>query len=105
MLSAGRRDRQIIIQRSTLSETVIGAPDETWSTLYTLWADVEPVGGKEQLSSGREMSARLNRFRILYRAGITEKDKISYDGRAWDILTIRETGRREGLEITAESRA
>lgn len=104
MLKSGRRDRKIIIQRSSMSETVIGAPEPAWSTLHELWAEVVSVGGKEQGASGREMSARLSRFVILYKPGLKESDRISYDGMIWDIIAFRELGFREGIEITAEAR-
>jgi SPP1 family predicted phage head-tail adaptor len=105
MLRAGRRNRKVIIERATTSEEVIGAPKKTWATLRTEWAEEIPIGGKEQLASGREMSTRISRFNFLYFTNVTEKDRLNYDGRYWDIVAIRPLGFNEGLEITAEARA
>lgn len=105
MLRAGRRDRQIIIQQFSTSETVVGAPEQTWTTYATVWAEYIPISGKEALQLNRETSAELVDFVILYDANITPKHRISYGGKTWDILFLKEIGRREGLRITAEARA
>lgn len=104
MLRSGRRDRKIIIERYTTSETVIGAPDETWATHRTEWAEFIPVSGKEVLSLSRQVSGEIARFIILYTSNITTKDRINFKGKYWDIVALRELGRSEGLEITAEAR-
>jgi SPP1 family predicted phage head-tail adaptor len=104
-MRAGRRDRKIIFERFTTSETVIGAPEETWSTHRTEWAEYIPVSGKEILQLNREVSGELARFNILYTSLISVKDRINFNGKYWDIIAIRELGRNVGLEITAEARA
>lgn len=102
MLNIGRMDRQIIIQRVTETRDSIGGLVETWSTLVSLWAQEIPVGGSEALRAGRTTATETSKFVSWYYAGITSKDRISYNSKIWNIVNLREIGLREGLEITAE---
>lgn len=104
MMRAGRMDREIVIQRATTSETVVGSPVPTWTTHLTVWAEYIPVSGREFLQMNREVAALTARFIIRWNSDVLETDRISFGGRTWDILSLREIGRQEGLEITAEVR-
>ena len=104
MLNAGQMDRLIVIQRSTATRDTVGQEIVTWSTHATVWAHVTPIGGSELLKNQRDVAPLTSKFVIRYISTITEKDRISYDSRYWDILAIRELGRREGMELTAEVR-
>lgn len=103
MLRAGRRDRKIIIERN--SEGVadeLGRPQPDWVTQHECWAEVNPISGVELLRMGKEVASKVNRFVILYVTGLLETDRISYESEYWDIMSFRELGRREGIEITAQ---
>jgi SPP1 family predicted phage head-tail adaptor len=103
MIEIGNFDRQITIETLSLNSVdAIGAPVETWSKVVQCWSKVVPMSGTEALRLDRQVSTETSRFFIRYRTGITVKDRISYAGKYWDILNIRELGRREQLEITAE---
>ena len=99
----GDRDRQIVIQRDQgATQSATGQPVTNWQTLYTLWAAVQPVYGMEAYRSQRVTASQVRVFTTEYVAGITAKDRISYESKYWNITNIAELGRQEGLEITAE---
>jgi hypothetical protein len=50
----------------------------------------------------RPTSFEMVRFWIRYLA-VTTKDRVNYNGKVWAITYLRELGRREGIEITAEA--
>lgn len=103
MLEAGRRDRKIIIQHNTGSvKDELGKDIPSWVTKHECWAEYNPIGGQELLNMGKEVSTEVSRFVILYKSDLLETDRISFNGKFWDILFFRELGRREGLEITAQ---
>lgn len=108
MLAAGRLDRRITLQRATATQDgVSGEQVLTWADDMTLWASVEPLAGSE-LFRAQQLEAKADtRFRIRYRTGVTpvETLRISYGGRVYDLRSVVELGRREGLEILAEARA
>ncbi len=104
MIKAGKMDRKIVFQRDNgTTEDAIGHPIKNYQTLRTEWASVEPVSGSEAFKSGRDLGERVARFTCHYFAGLTEKDRISYDSEYWDIQYIREIGRKELLEVMAQT--
>lgn len=107
MIAAGRLDRRIVFERATASQaSPSGEQVLTWATEATVWAEVTPLGGRE-LFQAQQLEAKADtRFRIRHKAGITpdEKLRIAYGGRYYDLRSVVELGRREGLEILAEAR-
>lgn len=103
----GKMDRRIVIQRSTSTEDGFGGPVLTWATLATVWAQFWPVSDGEKWRAGMVESREIARFTIRYSslvAGVTSRDRISFGG-TWGITGVKEIGRREYLEITAEKAA
>jgi head-tail adaptor len=49
-------------------------------------------------------SNATTRFRIRWGLGVEETDRVSYDGKDFEIIGVKEIGRREGQEITAAAR-
>lgn len=107
-MRSARLDRRITIQRATYTQNGLGEQIPTWNTLATVWAEVMPVSDGERIRA-MEVSAEITtRFRIRYSstvASVNPKDRVAYDGRVYDIVGVKELGRRGGLEITANARA
>jgi SPP1 family predicted phage head-tail adaptor len=107
MLDAGSLDRRITLERATATQaSPSGEQLLTWAEETTIWAEVQPLSGGE-LFRAQQLEAKADtRFRVRYRTDITpdEKLRISYGGRTYDIRSVVELGRREGLEIIAQAR-
>jgi SPP1 family predicted phage head-tail adaptor len=106
-MRAGALDRRIVIQRVTTSPNEFNAPVETWSTLATVWASKSDLKDGERMQAGEVASTITTRFRIRYSttvADVNPKDRIAHDGLTYDIVTVKEIGRSEGIEITAAAR-
>ena len=102
MLQAGKLDRQITIERATQgTQNAIGTPAQTWTTVYTPRAQVISISGAEIVKSGAERAVRLARFVVRW-LNLDMKDRVVYDGLTWNIIHLREIGRREGVEILAQ---
>lgn len=94
-------DRRIIIQEVTETQNSYGAASESWSTFKTVWAEVKPVKGKEFFLD-EQVNARIDSiFRIRWIEGLTTKMRISYNGQYYNIYSIIELGRQDGLQINA----
>lgn len=103
-MQAGKLDRRITIQEPVISQDDYGEPVVTgWADVATVWAQVVPVSGREYFDATAVRAEKTTRFRIRWRSGLTEAMRIVYDGRNYDIRSIVELGRREGLEIRAEA--
>jgi SPP1 family predicted phage head-tail adaptor len=103
-MNIGQMDRKITIQRKSSSTVdAAGSPVESWSTHWRTWAKFVPMSGSESLRIERQVGSEIARFFVRFYDDITIKDRISFDGKLWDIQNIRELGRRESLEILAEA--
>lgn len=106
-MRAGKMDRRITLQRKSSSGDSFGQPIETWADISggTVWAEVSPVSGNERWLSQQMIAEADTLFRIRYMAGLTPLDRVVYDGRTYDVKSVIEIGRREGLDISAKTRA
>lgn len=107
-MDAGKLDRRITIRRATVAADAMNEPVETWADHLCIWAAKRDVSDRERLQAAEYGATITARFTIRWSAsssGIGPKDRISYGGREYDILGIKEIGRREHLEITAAARA
>ncbi len=106
-LDAGALDRRIRIERAGMGDDGYNET-EVWTPLATVWAQYLPARGREAREAlGREATMPAT-FRIRWRADappIGPGDRLRFpaddDGRVFDIASVIEIGRREGLEITA----
>lgn len=107
-MESGRLDRRITLQRAVATQdATTGEQVLTWADEATIWAAVEPLSGSE-LFRAQQLEAKADtRFLLRYRPNVTPAGtlRISYAGRTYDIRSVAEIGRQEGLELVAEARA
>lgn len=104
-MRAGRLDRRITIQGKTVAQSASGEPQETWSDIATVWAQARPNRGAERFATMQSVGSAVMTFSIRWRANVSVLNRISFDHELWDILDVREIGRRVGLEIDCTARA
>lgn len=107
-LAAGKLDRKIILQRFTETRDSYNEPVKTWATLATRSASYEPISDGERFRASETAANASARFVIRYSATVADlnpKDRLTYNGDTYEIVHVKELGRREGLEITANARA
>ena len=107
---AGRLDRRIVIERYTATQDAFGGDVETWATLTTVAAQYTPVSDSERMSADQINATSMARFVVrssTVARSVDPKDRLQFNGVAWDIHGIKETkeGRKRFLEITAASQA
>lgn len=95
MINFGKYDQQVVIQSYSESRGADGSAIRTYSTLYTLWAQVIPTGGGESEQSDEKV-ANIN-IQVNVRApGITlnETMRLVWRSKTFDIVSIDEFGTR-----------
>ncbi len=102
-MRAGRLDRRITLQSLVEEQQADGHMRRTYQDIATVWAEVTPGKGQETLADDQIVARQSVIFKIRYRAGIDPKGRVHYKGRFYNIRDVAETGRREGLVITADS--
>lgn len=107
-MDAGRLDVRIVILRATSTPNAMNEAVETWNTLATVWASKTPVMDGEKWAAGQTLADATVRFTIRWSSAVADvnpRDRISYDGRTWDIQGVKDMGRDAYREITATARA
>lgn len=102
MMRAGKLDREVMIERSTTTLDSAGTPLMTWATLATLRAQlIDDVTDEKRRDLGAS-TERTVTFKTRHFPGVTVADRLTYDGEPFNLLHIKEIGRRRGLELRAE---
>ena len=98
-MRAGKLDRIIVIQRVVTTVDEYGTPVEGWTTVATVRAQLVQSTTEEFMRTFGITSDTLAIFRIRYRDGITNANRVTYGERTFDLKEVKELGRREGLEL------
>ena len=107
-MEAGKLDRRIRLERIVATRDELNSPVEQWLELATVWASKLDVRDSERFASAGVGAEIGTRFQIRHSKAVADlnpKDRLVFDGRAYDIVGVKEIGRREGLEISALARA
>lgn len=103
-LCAGDLRHRVTIQAEQRSDDGYGGSSlPTWSTVATVWAEVKPLKGREQLH-GQQLEGRVtHRIIMRYRAGVTAANRLLFGTRAFNIRSVVNVDERgRWLEIMAE---
>lgn len=102
MMFAGRMDRRIVVESYTETRSTYGDVSKTWSTHQTLWANYVQKTGKE-VDADKNINHTIKaHFITRYVSTITPQMRIIYEGDWFNILEVKELGRKEGLKIEVE---
>jgi len=72
-----------------------GQSQPSWSTLTTVWASIEPAGGKE-FYAGQQVNAEVShKVTIRYYADLTTAHRLLFGSRIFDINYIRNVDERK----------
>lgn len=105
---AGGFDRWITIERITgHAPGAFNEQSPVWGVLAELRAAMTPVSDGERWVAqlGQVAAIATHRFRIPWGLSVGPMDRVIHDGRVFEILGVKELGRRVGQEITAVARA
>ena len=99
----GRLNRQLVIERKSISVNETGNETETYATLFTAWGSIQPLRGKESTQANEVVASNFWIIKMRYDSRLKAKDRILFDGDYFDIVGKPiELGYREGLEIMAK---
>ncbi len=104
VLNAGELDRRVTLQKYALTRNADNEPLETWADIRTVWASWRRASARETLAGAQVSASATDIFEIRWASDLAEldaKDRVVYQGRAYDVVAVAEIGRREGLRIDA----
>lgn len=85
-----------------------GALKDNWVAIAEVWGSIKYNRGDERFVAQQVAGQTLVTFTIRWSeivSDLTTKDRVSFDGRNYDIRDVRELARREGIEIDAGVRS
>lgn len=108
MISSGKLDRKVTLLRATTTANALNEPVETFASIGVAWASMRRASAREVLASAEIGAESTTVFEFRYLTGpasLTPKDRLSYGGREFNIQSVEEIGRREGVRVGAVARA
>ncbi|MFC3059511.1 head-tail adaptor protein [Paenirhodobacter populi] len=105
-MTAGALDRRITIERDAGENTPSGwKPD--WQPIGRIWAGRSDISDAEKAAAGTVQGTVVSRFVVrstTLSRDIKPKDRFVTEGLTFSIVGVKQRGRRDYLEITAEAR-
>lgn len=102
-MNAGRKDRKIAVHRAVTTQDDYGQEQSTWGLLAYAFAELKWGRGDERRSAASTEAPQSATFIVWTSAtmrAVNVKDRIYFDGSAWNIQGIAEPNRGE-VEFTA----
>lgn len=87
-MKAGTLSRKVSILRSTTSRNATGEEIPVFAEVYSVFAAVEPLRGRELWASARKLGEEIFRFTIRDAIEISAEDRIALDGMTFGIRSI-----------------
>jgi head-tail adaptor len=106
-MGAGQFDRRVTIIRPAPLRDAHGELSGGVGGETTTWAWVRPARGRERFDAAEERAIRPMLFRFRYRDDLVRVTDLLRDehGSTFDIVDVREVGRRAEIEVEAVARA
>lgn len=107
-MRAGDLDRRVIIQRAATTTDDYNEPVQEWQTLVSVRAAKLEISDGERFRAGEVYSDKAVRFKVRWQKALERldtSDRVIFEDRVYDIVAVKEIGRRDGIEITATARA
>ena len=103
-MRAGRLDRVVTLGKKTVSgQDSYGEETVTWTDVI-VWAERRDLRGDERWTAQQVMGKQTCVYRIYYRTDLTVEDRLVDGSDTYDIHSIAEIGRKEGLELLCSAR-
>ena len=99
----GKFDRRIRLETEVITQNSTGEGERSFILFKEIWAGTTPMSATERFRAAEIHASRVTRFVIRWMAGVLTTMRIYFDGNYYRITGIREIGRRDFLEISAEA--
>jgi len=99
-MESGRLRHRVVVEQVALSGDAMSQPTETWTTYATLWADIQPLRGREFIAAQAANSEVTVKVITRYKSGISPKWRLKYGTQIYLILEIVNPGmKNKSLEF------
>lgn len=85
---AGKLDQRVALQQPTSTADAMGGCVTTFATVATVWAQVEPLSGREFEAAKAANSEVELKVIIRYYSGLTPKWRLQHGAKVYEILAV-----------------
>ena len=103
-MKAGDLTERVTVERFTATYDELGQPIEAWAPLFTCWAAVEPLTGREFIAAQAAQSEVTARIRMRFRPWMTAEDRVIHNGTTYGIESLVDV-RSENRELVLMCKA
>jgi SPP1 family predicted phage head-tail adaptor len=79
-MDPGQLNQRVTIQQPSASKDALGQRVETWANVADVWAQVQPLKGREFFAAGAMQSEAAVRVRMRWRAGVDGTMRVLWRG-------------------------
>jgi len=93
------KDQRVTLKARSVVKDAVGQDTITWSTLATVWAQVQALRGREFFAAAQTQQEHSIKVRIDYRADVDLTMRLEWRGQGYDITGVVPVGRNDMLEL------
>lgn len=105
-LAAGKRDRRVTLLRQSQVDNH-GDFQTVFTNVCTVWGSYRPLRASERFAQSGNLAQAEVEFQILYSSAVSwlsPADRLSVNGKEYEIVEVSELGRQKGLSVIAKLR-
>ena len=87
-MRAGRLRHRITLQSSTAMQDAYGQPVKTWTDTATVYAGVEPIGGREQYRAQAERAELTHLVVMRWLPNVEPINRVVFGTRIFDVENV-----------------
>jgi SPP1 family predicted phage head-tail adaptor len=98
-MNAGELKHRVEVQSKTDTLGDHGGPGETWATVGTRWAKIEPMRGTETQRSEQNVSDVTHKITLRYYPGLTPSFRLVEGSRVFHIESVINTDESDVMSV------
>jgi len=102
---SSRLRQKLMLQKEVQTPDTAGGYVRSWEDIAEVWAEIEPVSGRERLFAMQQESAVTHRLRLRSRTDVDASQRLVSEERIFYIRYVTPIKNGELLELLAEERA
>ncbi len=84
-IDAGKLQHRVTFQRDTGTPDAIGGNAPTWATVFSVWANIEPLTGRDIILGYQISPDTTHKVTIRYRPGLHSAMRFTWAGRVFHL--------------------
>jgi len=103
--TSSRLRQKLMLQKEVRTPDTSGGYTRSWEDVAEVWAEIEPISGRERLFAMQQISELTHRLLLRARADIDASQRLVSEDRTFYIRYVAPLNHGELLELLAEERA